>query len=288
MIKKLWGKRFISTNPSIQIFYTGEGKDSSRIVPDKEVYEQILGDLNMIKVDTVEISGAEIITRTLKTGKENVRLKNTFIRLIDVAVDSAASKDKSRLVFAKQIYLSAEKISWASENGLYNYVSDSIAINTAEKSAYAKNFLVKPMLGENAFVKSLPTQDDRFDFSFNRIAIYELNMPELFNEQIIADSVHIKTASLKIYRDVSIPRDKKNRVGLYPHQALEKIPVPIKIKKIVLPNSFVEYKEKNPRTNQAGKVQFYNTHATLTNVTNDKDAIQRKQYDDRRHSYDDF
>jgi len=272
--KEIVGKKIHITNPSIQILYTGEGKDSSRVVPDKEVYEQILGDLNLIKVDTVEISGAEIVTRTLKTGKENVRLKNTFIRLIDVAVDSAASKDKSRLVFAKQIVLSAERISWVAENGLYNYVSDSIEINTAEKSAYAKNFLVKPILGENAFVKSLPTQDDRFDFSFNRIAIYKLNMPELFNEQIIADSIYIKTASLKIYRDVSIPRDKKNRVGWYPHQVLEKIPVPIKIKKIILPNAFVEYKEKNPRSNQAGKVQFYNTQTTLTNVTNDKEAIR--------------
>ena len=38
--------------------------------PTKEVYEQVLGDLNMIKVDTVEISGAQIITRNMKTGKE--------------------------------------------------------------------------------------------------------------------------------------------------------------------------------------------------------------------------
>ena len=272
--KEIVGKKIHIRNPSIQILYTNEGRDSSRVVPDKDVYEQILGHLNMIKVDTVEISGAEIVTRTLKTGKENVQLKNTFIRLIDVAVDSAASKDKSRLAFARQIFLSAERISWKAENGLYTYVSDSIEINTAEKSAYAKNFLIKPTLSENAFVKSLPTQDDRFDFSFNSIAIYDLNMPDLFNEQITADSVHIKSASLKIYRDISIPRDKKNRVGLYPHQALGKIPVPIKIKKIILPNTFVEYKEKNPRSNQAGKVQFYNTHATLTNVTNDKEAIR--------------
>ena len=272
--KEIVGKKIHIRNPSIQILYTNEGKDSSRVVPDKEVYEEILGDLNMIKVDTVEISGAQIVTRRLKTGKENVQLKNTFIRLTNAAVDSASGKDRSRLVFAKQIFLSAERISWASDNGLYTYVSDSIVINTPERSAYAKNFLIKPTLSENAFVKSPPTQDDRFDFSINRIAIYNLNMPELFNEQIIADSIHIKSASFKVYRDLSIPRDKKNRVGLYPHQALGKIPVLIKIKKIVLPNTFVEYKEKNPRSNQAGKVQFYNTHATLTNVTNDKEAIR--------------
>ena len=91
--KEIVGKKIHIRNPIIQIIYTNEGKDSSRVVPDKEVYEQILGDLNMIKVDTVEISGAQITTRQLKTGKETVNVKNTFIRLTDVAVDSAASKD---------------------------------------------------------------------------------------------------------------------------------------------------------------------------------------------------
>ena len=92
---------------------------------------------------------------------------------------------------------------------------------------------------------------------------------------MIADSIQIGSASLKIYRDLSIPRDKRSRVGSYPHQILEKIPVPITIKKIVLPGAFVEYKERNPRTTRAGKVQFHNTYATLTNVTNDKQSISK-------------
>ncbi len=269
------GKKIHIRNPTIQIIYTGEGKDSGRVVPDEEIYKQILGDMNKIQVDTVEISGASITTRTLKTGKENIRLKNAFIRLMDVAVDSAASKDDQRFIFSKQVMLSAEHVSWTSDDNLYNFVSDSLLINTHDRSAYINSFLIKPTLGENAFVKKLKTQDDRFDFSFGRISIHNLDIPGLFNERLTADSMHIGSASLKIYRDLSIPRDKKNRVGSYPHQVLENVPVPVTIKKIVLPGAFVEYKEKNPRTMRAGKVQFHNTNATLTNVTNDKAAISK-------------
>jgi hypothetical protein len=272
--KEIVGKKILIKNPVINILYTNAGKDSSKKIPDKEIYEQVLGDLNMIKVDTVEITGAQITTSNLKTGKKNIQFLNTFIRLTDVAVDSAAGGDKSRLLFSKQIFLSCEKFSWPSKKGLYNNSADSISMNTASSSVQVKKFLIDPTLKEDAFVKSLPTQDDRFDFTINNIDIRNVNMQELFNENIIADTILIGSASFKIYRDLSIVRDKKNRVGSYPHQVIADIPIPVHIKKIILGNTFVEYKEKNPRTNQAGKVQFHDVYATITNLTNDKNAIK--------------
>ena len=78
----------------------------------------------------------------------------------------------------------AEKISWPSANRLYNYSADSISLDSAKRSAYIKKFLIDPLLSEDAFVKSLPTQDDRFDFVLSNLSRYhELNMQQLFNEQ---------------------------------------------------------------------------------------------------------
>ena len=271
--KEIVGKKIHIKDPVINIIYTNAGRDSSKNVPGKEIYEQVLGDLNMIKVDTVEISGAQITTSNLKTGKKYIQFLNTFIRLTDVAIDSASAEDKSRLLFSKQIFLACEKFSWSSKNKLYNYSADSISLNTASSSVQVQRFLVDPTLKEDAFVKSLPTQDDRFDFSISNIAIRHVNMPELFNENVIADSITIGSGSFKIYRDLSIARDNKSRIGSYPHQVIAKIPIPVKTKKIILANTFVEYKEKNPRSNQAGKVQFHDVSATITNLTNNKDAI---------------
>jgi hypothetical protein len=85
----------------------------------------------------------------------------------------------------------------------------------------------------------------------------------------------IGRSSLKIYRDLARPRDNKNRVGYYPHQVLDDIPFKFSIKKVIVNNSFIEYKERNHITRQAGKVQLYKVNGTITNLTNDKHASNK-------------
>lgn len=273
--KEIVGKNIHIREPVIEIIYTQAGKDSSRIIPADEVYKQVLGKLAMIKVDTLEISNAQIITRSLKTGKEKLQINNASIRLADVVVNSAANKDSTRLLFAKQLSAAAENITWPSPDRLYQYNVDSISLNSSEKSAGIKKFSIDPQLNEDAFVKSLPAQADRFDFVLNNIHCHLVDLQQLLHEKFIADSIFIRSSSFKIYRDLSLPRDKKNRVGSYPHQALAKVSLQLHIKKLILANSYVEYKEKNPRTNMAGRVRFHDLAATITNVSNIKEAIQQ-------------
>jgi hypothetical protein len=56
----------------------------------------------------------------------------------------------------------------------------------------------------------------------------------------------------KVYRDLARPEDKKNRVGYYPQQVLDDVPLVFNIKKVNVRNSFVEYKERNHITRQSG------------------------------------
>jgi hypothetical protein len=100
-----------------------------------------------------------------------------------------------------------------------------------------------------------------------------INLPQLFEQNIVADSILIGAATFKIYRDLARPHDKKNRVGAYPQQVMEDIPVPFRVGKVILANTFLEYKERNNITRQSGKVQFYNVSASISNFTNDKKAI---------------
>lgn len=268
--KEIIGKKLEIRNPTIEIIYTMEGKDSARNVPAKEVYEQILGDLNEVSVDSVSVTGAHIITRNLKRKRSLVELTGVSVDLISIQIDSAASADTSRLLFAKQAVIACESLTWSSASKPYKYTIKKLLLNSATHGAYVKSFSVDPQLGEDAFVKSLPAQDDRFDFSVQDIVIKNLNFHQLVAEAVTADSLLIGSASFKIYRDLNIERDKKNRVGTYPHQVLAKIPIPISVKKILLGNTFLEYKERNNITGQAGKVQFANVQAVISNLTNRK------------------
>jgi hypothetical protein len=267
------GRKLEIKNPVINIIYTNSGKDSSRTLPTKEIYEQILGKLHFIKADTVLINCAQINTISQKTKKTSFQIQNIFIVLVDVKVDSTSNADTTRILFAKESSFTCGKLAWSSDNKLYNYSADSVSISSASNDLRIKNFRFTPTLNEDAFVKSLPAQDDRFDFFVSDIQIKNIKLPQLFEENIIADSMLIGSASFKIYRDLNMPRDKKNRLGSYPQQVIQNIPLPFRIGKVILSNGFIEYKEKNHITHQSGKVQFYNVYATISNFTNEKKAI---------------
>lgn len=267
------GRKLEIKKPMINIIYTNPHKDSSRALLPKEIYEQILGNLHFIKADTVLISGAQLKTINQQTKKSSLQIQHISIALLDVKVDSISNADSTRILFAKESSFTCGKLSWSSANNLYDYSVDSVSISSASRLLHIKNFRFTPTLGEDAFVKSLPTQDDRFDFFISDIQIKNINLAQLFEENILADSMLMSSASFKIYRDLAIRRDKKNRLGLYPQQAIQHIPLSFRVGKVILSDGYVEYKERNHITRKSGKVQFYNVYGTISNFTNEKKAI---------------
>ena len=273
--KEIDGRKLTIRNPVIEILYTGRGKDSLRKVPTRDIYQQILGNLNQISIDSVSISGAKIITRNQKTKQTGIELNNANLDLIDVRVDSTANEDSTRLFYSKKQYISFESLSWLSDDKRYKFHAKNVSSNSLDQDVNIDEFVLDPLKGEQEFVNSIPTQDDRFDFRFNDIVLKNVNYFSLQDEEVSADSMLIRSSSFKVYRDLNIPRDKKNRVGYYPHQAFQKLPVDIDIRKVVVANAFIEYKERNNVTKNAGKVQMYDVYATISNFTNKKESIRK-------------
>lgn len=270
--KEIVGKNLQIINPVIDIFYTYAGRDSARNVPTKEVYEQILGDLNLIKIDTLQIVNARIATRDIKTGDAKVELQQTSVQLLDVSVDSTSWSDTTRLLFSRQVDINSSGITWKSKEKPYSFGLDSVHLNSATRQVQIGRFHIDPLMPEDAFIRSLPRQDDRFDFSVKGISIINIDFPALFTEEIFADSIKVQSASFKIYRDLGYKGGIRGPVKIFPHQSLVKVPIPFQLKKIILANTFIEYKERAVISRQAGKVQFYNSNVTITNLTNRKDA----------------
>jgi hypothetical protein len=269
------GRKLEIRNPVIEIIYTMQGKDSARKAPSKEFYREILGGLDEIDIDTVSISNAHISTRNTKTNRPGVDIVNANLTLTDLLVDSVANADTTRFLFAKQLAATCGEISWLSENKLYRFIAKGISIHSSSRSADIKNFSVVPQAGETAFVNSLETQDDRLDFAFQDLQFRNLDIPELLNDGLSADTLRIANAAFKIYRDLNIPRDRKNRVGSYPHQILAKLPISIDVGKLVVDAGYLRYKERNHITKKAGEVEFHNIRAEFRNVTNKSKSIAK-------------
>jgi hypothetical protein len=272
--REITGKKLEIKSPSIEIIYTMQGKDSARNVPAEEVYRQILGNLNKISIDTISITNSQIVTHNLKTKQKGIELTGASIRLVGLNIDNSTTSDSARMLFSREIAAGAEKITWRSDERPYRFEMNNISLASLSRTASIGSFHIDPTLGENAFVKSLPAQDDRFDFSFQNISVNNIDLYKLLEEDIIADNVDIASSSFRIYRDLNIPRDKKNRIGTYPSQILMKLPLPVDIKTMVLKSSYIEYKERNHITKKAGTVRFHDVYTTIRNLTNKKQRIQ--------------
>lgn len=74
---------------------------------------------------------------------------------------------------------------------------------------------------------------------------------------------------------MTLPPDGKSRIGTYPQQRIMQIPVPVELNKLVLKNTYVEYKEKGRIVQKIGKVIFKNLNGTFYNITNRKSLIKK-------------
>ena len=273
--QEILGGKLQINRPVIEILYTHGGKNANRRVPSKEVYKQILGELERIKIDTVLIVGAKIVTINMQTGKQELQLMDTHMELRDVAIDSVASRDSSRILFSKQVSISCSQLLWSTPDQLYTYKIDTIAMHSVYQQINAERFRIIPALSEQKFAARKAMQADRFNIDMKQISFSGISFQHLMKEELTADSLMILSASFKIYRDMTMPPNPRSKIGTYPHQKVAQIPFPMEIKKLILRNSFVEYKEKGRLLQKIGKVTFGNMNAVISNVTNKKTAAQK-------------
>lgn len=273
--KEIVARKLEIKNPVIDLEYTYKGKDSVRNVPTDEIYREVLGNLDLIQIDSVLITNANVRTSNKKTGKIIINVKDVDLSLMDLRVDSLSLKDSSRFLFSKGMTINVAKIAWPSPDKLYDYQAENIVLRSSTGKLSIDRISVIPRLGENEFVNAIPTQVDRLNLSFNNVALSGIDIQRLPDEYIKAETMTIGSSSFKIYRDLAQPRDKKNRVGQYPHQVMDDIQLRFNIKKVNVQNAFIEYKERNHITRQSGKVQFHNVDGMITNFTNDRSASNK-------------
>ncbi|HET6768053.1 MAG TPA: hypothetical protein VFH08_11660 [Chitinophagaceae bacterium] len=273
--KEIVGRKLEIKNPVVDLAYTYKGKDSIRNVPTEEIYREVLGNLDIIQIDSVLITNAHIRTSNKKTGKVIIDVEDVDLSLLDLRVDSLSVNDSSRFLFSRSMTINVAKIALPSPDKLYDYQAEGIVLSSGAGNLLIDRISVIPRLGEEEFVNAIPTQADRLSFFFNDVAVAAVDIQKLPDDYIKAGTMTIGRSSVKIYRDLARPRDRRNRVGLYPHQVMDDIPLRFNITRVNIQNSFIEYKERNHITRQSGKVRFYNVNGTITNFTNDKSTANK-------------
>lgn len=272
--KKVSGRKLEISNATVVFYYAKGHPDTTKDVTGKEMYQQLLGDLKEIQADTVEVTNVSLAFIDIRNNKKTIEASNLSVHLKDVLIDSLHSNDSSRFFFAKKAQVDGEKGLIRNKESTYFYHFDNFSFTNEGGLFFIKSLRIEPQLSEEKFAAYSKLQNDRFNVSLSNVSLKNMNLTRLMETDVIADELLIKEINIKVFRDLSYPRDKKVRVGTFPQQLLMKLPLTLSLKKIIVSDAFIEYKEKNPKSEYSGKVQFVHASAVIRNVTNEADRIK--------------
>ncbi len=233
-----------------------------------DLYQAILGKLKSIKADSIVLDNADVTLSDRNSKRASIVTKGLSIRFSGVLIDSAHQNDSSRILFSEKLAIHCNQFEMPFKDRFYTLNVEGFDFDTHTEQLHTDKILLKPLLSESDFARAHKFAVDRLDIRINSLDILHMNIQALLSGQLVADTIQIFQASVRDFRDKSYPHDSVDRTDKYPHEVIMKLPFSVYASKVLLRDSYIEYKEKNDKSDSSGKVTFFHAQATFDNVTN--------------------
>ncbi|MXV49427.1 hypothetical protein GS399_00465 [Pedobacter sp. HMF7647] len=278
--KELDIKSIVIEKPVVKMIYRDVKVKGDSLKDSQTLYQRISKTLKSIKIGSIVIDEADFnyIDRTQKTARQR-GLKNLSIKITDILVDSAADKDKSRIYYTKDIFLSLKNHQFNTKNGLYTIRVGEVTSSIKDQYVRLKNLRVKPRYQELQFARKFKFQHDRYDMFFKDVIFNHVDVAKInFEEKIHAGALIINGASIKVFMSRELPPVTFDKGRNYPHMALRRLKIDTKVDTVLIRNTAISYSEYNPKSGRVGTVSFKNFKAQILNVTNDPASLKKNHW----------
>jgi hypothetical protein len=227
-----------------------------------------------LELNNIVFPGIDVI-ETASSPENDFRSGKFVLKIKGIKADEIMQMQLNPIKYTKEVDLSCDSYSYTSDDNLYRYNLQNIHINSLQRQINLGSFKVIPLLDENAFAKKIKTQKDRYEIIFNGLSLSDINLDRILEKELVANNLTVNNGTMKIYRDISYPLEATNKVGRFPSQVLVKSRAPININHVRFKNIYLEYKEKNPRSEKTGTVKFEQGELAIDNVTNIPAAVKQ-------------
>lgn len=215
---------------------------------------------NSISTETIELRNGKI---TMMDSLEKFKLKasNIAMEFKNIKVDSTTLKDDVPVKYSTYS-LQCDSLFYQINN-MYHVEAGSLT--TTDTSMIAENFRLTPELNKIQFAKAIPKEKDQF-----RVSVKKIELPKLdwgyFRDTLYVHTpeVVLNTVHAVIYRPKMAPDDFTTK-KLY-SQMLRELDFDLKVDKLLLKDSYLEYQEQMEYDREPAKVSFSNFYATITNL----------------------
>lgn len=238
----------------------------------------------LIQPNIRSINIASVRCDDLKMTYQNVDSATSFrwafdkcnIAFSDIRVDSSSYNDSSRLLFAKNVALTADDIKMKTPDGLYYLFADHIAYTSGDRSLLVKKFDFHPTMNQQQFNKHWGYEHEIYKLKIPELKLKNFQLPQWVSyNRLRVDTVELTSPSINVHMDRN-PRDNPySKKGKYPQQLLQKAPFSLHIKRLKATDATMTYTETNNATQLTGKLLFPSLNGVIDNITNDSAALTR-------------
>jgi hypothetical protein len=231
-------------------------------------------------IDEAQIGGIQlgktniVVINPEKPGQEPFVIHNVKFTASNI-ISNTNGGTLSDLVNNADWELFASGFSFINKQKIYKFIVQGLQLNNKTGIVKVNRILYKPLLTEAAFVHINKVQKDRYDLSFKNINLTGVNFKKLISNNMLEIEHASLEPVLKIFNDRTLPFDTTSKVGKYPHQLLMKLPFRLYVKKVVVNNGAVFYKERGRKSKKNGIVTFTSINAQINNITNISERIKR-------------
>lgn len=248
--------------------------DTVKVGKPKSPYELIKKTFRQLHIDSISLKDISLnyINKSDPVEKRTA-LKHLNINIADVVIDSLTDKDTSRFYYTKGIDIKIEDYKIKTPDSLYQADIKQIHFNTAYRYIILDKVSFIPRYSNSGFYKVTGEAGDIYNLKFNRIDIRDINLQKFIRDQkLYAGRLDIANAAVKIFSNNAYKSKQTSKVGKDPKQALQKVALDMRLKKINIKNTLISYSEADATSGYTGVITFNNTYGTILNVTNDPDA----------------
>ncbi len=238
--------------------------------PEKSPYDYIKSIFKALHIKTIDFKNASFkYVNKNDSITESDTVSNLTITLKDWLIDSTSAQDKSRFYMLKDAYVYLNNYTYATPDSMYYIKASQFEFSASAKKVNIKEFALTPRYSEQEFAKISGYARDRYSLQLNNIDLYGINLSAYIKRgEVLANEMQIANGFLSVFNDNSYPKLVKDKTGRFPHQLLQKIKIPITLKKILLHKLDISYAEFDAKSKQKGKINFNNTSGVISNVTN--------------------
>lgn len=239
--------------------------------PIKSPYNFISSTLSEFRIKTIEFKDASFKYINNNLAKPNIfAVEKLNIILHDLLIDSTSAKDPTRLYLLKDIDLSLKDYNYTTPNKLYSIKLNELGFKASTGELKVKKLGLVPAFGEMEFGKAVGHNVDRFSILMNNIYFEGIDLPLYIKKQnLVAQQMSISNGTISVFNDNTRPKAiKEKQINNFPHQLLQKISLPVEIKKIFLKKINIAYAAYGKKNKQKGEITFEHTSGTITNFTN--------------------